>query len=232
MTVIEVCVESPDGVRAARDGGADRVELCRDLRWGGLTPTFPMIEASLGYAPLEGLRILVRENKDTFDLSQAEVIEQGKIIKSIIDEFHASRVPLGFVVGGVSGDALNVDDARRWKDAAEDYDLVFHRGFDQITDWENALETLADLGYTSVLTSGSKTGKADVARLKKMVDLARSLGNISIIGSGGLRADNIDRVIADTGLEEVHFRAPVEGSEETDAELVRRIVEKVLALGR
>ena len=232
MTVVEVCVESADGVRAARDGGGDRVELCRDLKWGGLTPTFPVIEESLGFAPPQGLRILVRENKDTFNLTHEEVVEQAHIIKEVLDEFGSSQVPLGFVVGGVSGDRLDVEGAKRWRDAAEDRDLVFHRGFDQVSAWQDALGTLADIGYKSVLTAGSRTGKADIARLKEMVSLAQTLGNISIIGSGGLREGNIDQVISETGLQQVHFRAPYPGSERTDEELVRRIVDKVRSLDR
>ena len=38
-TRVEVCIDSPDGALAARDGGADRLEVCADLGAGGLTPS-------------------------------------------------------------------------------------------------------------------------------------------------------------------------------------------------
>jgi copper homeostasis protein len=36
--LIEVCVEGIDGLVAAQNAGADRVELCASLLEGGLTP--------------------------------------------------------------------------------------------------------------------------------------------------------------------------------------------------
>jgi copper homeostasis protein len=39
MTLVEICVEGAAGVAAARDAGADRVELCAALDAGGLTPS-------------------------------------------------------------------------------------------------------------------------------------------------------------------------------------------------
>ena len=40
---LEVCCGNIASVRAAIEGGADRVELCRDLELDGLTPSREMI---------------------------------------------------------------------------------------------------------------------------------------------------------------------------------------------
>ena len=38
-TVVEICVDTPQGIAAAVQGGADRIELCAALALGGLTPS-------------------------------------------------------------------------------------------------------------------------------------------------------------------------------------------------
>ncbi len=230
MTVIEVCVEDVEGVRAARDGGADRVELCRDLATGGLTPPFPVIEEALGYAPVQGLRILVRENPTSFQLTDVEIQEQADIISAILSEFGSSYVPIGFVVGGLQGDQIDLLGAKLWREAAGECDLVFHRGFDRVSNRDVALTALAGLGYDAVLTAGSAAGVANTKVLAELVALSDQLGSIEIIGSGGLRDGNIAEVIQRTGLREVHFRAPRPDGFRTDERLVKRTVEAVRAL--
>ena len=102
MTIVEVCVDSVKGVKVAREGGGDRVELCRELWCGGLTPSLDTIESALECAPRLGLRILVRENPTSFFLTPAQVEEQVELIATIADRFDGSGVPLGFVVGGLA----------------------------------------------------------------------------------------------------------------------------------
>ena len=38
-TNLEICIDSCPGIDAAVEGGADRIELCSSLVYGGLTPT-------------------------------------------------------------------------------------------------------------------------------------------------------------------------------------------------
>src|SRR5581483_4637598 len=54
--LFESCVESCEGVRAAREAGAHRVELCANLLEGGTTPSLGMIRRA---RMVEGIRLHV-----------------------------------------------------------------------------------------------------------------------------------------------------------------------------
>ena len=47
MPLIEICVEGIDGLLAAQEAGADRVELCASLVEGGITPSFGTVREAL-----------------------------------------------------------------------------------------------------------------------------------------------------------------------------------------
>ena len=47
MAKFEICVTSLQGVKAALEAGADRVELCSGLTEGGLTPSYALIKRAV-----------------------------------------------------------------------------------------------------------------------------------------------------------------------------------------
>ena len=49
---IEICVEGTDGLIAAQNAGADRVELCASLIEGGLTPSLGVVREALRVATI------------------------------------------------------------------------------------------------------------------------------------------------------------------------------------
>src|SRR5215218_5426095 len=59
--LLEVIVQTVDDALAAQDGGADRLELVRDLDVGGLTPSMALVDAIQDATQLP-LRVMVREN--------------------------------------------------------------------------------------------------------------------------------------------------------------------------
>ena len=211
VRTIELCVESAEDARLGVGLGVDRIELCRELQCGGLTPSLPEIMDSLEMYPPQGLRILVRQNPTSFILSAGE-------INGIVDEVTFLRTetfgkepvgapPAGFVVGAIT-DTGNLDPTvlNRFRTAAGDRPLTFHRAFDQVKDQQTALEMLIDAGFESVLTTGGDPSQANPKQLEKLVSWAD--GRIEILASGGLRSNNVREITAAANVTAVHMRAP------------------------
>lgn len=221
MTIVEICVEDAVGVRRARDGGADRIEICTDLSCGGLTPAFDDVEAALEVAPSGGVQVLVRPRPGEFVHTREEVDRIASDIETLSSIGRGAPVRLGFVVGVVTRDGnIDVDAAARLRDAARDAPLTFHRGFDQVIDQDRGLDILMELGYDRVLTTGGDPAVAQPRALARLVE--RGGEDIVILVSGGLRAHNVAEVVAACGASEVHMRAP--GTSGTDQAEVERIV--------
>src|SRR5258708_31967926 len=69
--MIEVCIEGVDGLLAAQDAGADRVELCASLLEGGITPSLGVIQEALRRARVP-VHVMVRPRGGDFLYSQVE----------------------------------------------------------------------------------------------------------------------------------------------------------------
>ena len=69
--LLEVCIDDPEGLRAAQTGGADRLELCSALGLGGLTPS----PALVAMAARDGIAALamIRPRAGDFVWTEAEV---------------------------------------------------------------------------------------------------------------------------------------------------------------
>jgi copper homeostasis protein len=71
-------------------------------------------------------------------------------------------------------------------------------------DPSDALETLITLGVDRVLTSGQEASV--IEGLELIVDLVnRAAGRIVVMPGGGITDRNVGRVVAATGVTEVHF---------------------------
>lgn len=221
MIPVEICVEDIAGVRAGFAAGAQRVELCSNLEVGGLTPPAAQVLEALQVqqeiAPQGTVMVLVRPRAGDFVYSEAEIMQTCEQIAEILDLYNAlrarnatcntvspvpaaahspqSKANLGFVVGAVTNSG-KLDNAalKRFRAAAGDKPLTFHRAFDTLTDQFTALEELISLGYQRVLTTGGDKTRAQPARLRALVQAAA--GKLGIIASGGLRSYNLEQMCA------------------------------------
>jgi copper homeostasis protein len=199
LPLIEICVEGIDGLTAAQNAGADRVELCAGLIEGGITPSFGTVRTALELAKIP-FHVIVRPRGGDFLYSPAEH-------RSMVADVLALR-DLG--VAGVVVGCLNADgtiDEKRMSDlvaAAGPLNVTCHRAFDMTRDPSEALEALIRCKVGRVLTSGQRDTAAEGAEL--LAELVRqAAGRIIILGCGALDPDNIGAVRRKTRLIEMHF---------------------------
>lgn len=199
--LVEICVEGIDGLIAAQEAGADRVELCASLLEGGITPSVGTIRAARAVAKIP-FHAIIRPRGGDFLYSEAE-------FRSMVADVETCREfgIAGVVVGCLRPDGT-VDEPRMRQlvDAAGSLSVTCHRAFDMTRDPFEALEALIACGVDRVLTSGQRDRAEDGAELlSKLVRVAA--GRIVVMGCGGLRPDNVAAILAQTKLEEIHFAA-------------------------
>lgn len=240
---IEIAVQDVDGARIALEEGADRIELCAALECGGLTPSFGMIQTCAHVGVTLGVQVLIRPRGGSFVFDEAEKSVQIVDVRSAI-----LAGASGVVVGGMTADG-RIDEpfARNLVAAARDeavrcnrkVKVVFHRAFDMLDDLFSGLETLMDLGFDRVLTSG---GASDVpSGLETLRALAeRADGRIEIEAGGGVTVESIPALLG-AGVPAVHLSAkkrvgsdggPGGGGDSVIFRTDRRIVREAVSAAR
>ena len=80
---------------------------------------------------------------------------------------------------------------------------VFHRAFDCVTDINEAMQTLIEIGVDRVLTSGLKS--TAIAGAETIQYLQKEYGEqIEILAGSGLNAQNVQDLIRKTNVKQIH----------------------------
>lgn len=198
--MLEICCGSYyDAVQAA-SGGAKRIELNSGLHLGGLTPSLGTLE-------------LVKENCQIRTV--AMVRPRGGGFHYCRQDFEVmerdARILVSHGADGIAFGCLNEDASiNRWQNerlaaVIHEYgkEAVFHRAFDCTRDPYRSIELLIDMGIDRVLTSGLAAKAEDGAELLKELQ-ARYGQEIEILAGSGIHAGNAGRLMADTGITQVH----------------------------
>ncbi len=196
---IEFCIDSVEGAIAAKQYGADRVELCTALDVGGLTPNFGLIRQCVqqGIA----VHVMIRYPAGGFNYTKKDILIMLHDIKKAK---YAGAV--GVVFGCLTPqNNLDVESNIELIQAAKKLELkvTFHRAFDFLDNPKSALSSLINLGVDRVLTSG-KHEKAiqGIENIKELVKQAN--GEIEIMAGSGVNSDNA-LVLSETGIDALHF---------------------------
>jgi copper homeostasis protein len=194
----ELCAETLQACLAAKEGGADRIELCSALSEDGLTPSHGLIRAAVERSGLP-VHVLLRPRSGDFFYSD----EEFAIMQA--DLLHARSLGAkGFALGVLLADAtVDIERTRKLVELASPLEVTFHRAFDLVPSLDQALEDIVTAGCGRVLTSG---GESDVvAGAAKLASLVEQAGNkIDVAVGGGLRISNAAAVAQTTGAGHFH----------------------------
>jgi copper homeostasis protein len=199
--ICEICVDSVAGVRAAKDAGAQRVELCADLLEGGITPSLGMIRQARTVTGID-INVMIRPRGGDFLFNDDEFASMQVDIETAKAE-GANGVVIGLLA---SAGEIDVARTRELVALARPLSVTFHRAFDVAAEPFSALETLIELCVDRVLTSGQEPSVLE--GLPLIVELMKRAGDrIVIIPGGGITARNVERIVAAARPREIHFAA-------------------------
>lgn len=198
---LEICAADIASVKAAADGGADRIELCAALSEGGLTPSEGFIRKALEEKRLK-VNVLIRPRSGNFVYSPAE----KEIILSDIALCRRLGAN-GVVIGALLPDgSLDTDFCREMLASAGEMETTFHRAFDVCSSPDKTLEQLIELGFTRILTSGQESsamqGAANIRRIAGLAD-----GRILIMAGAGVNPGNIADLKSESQADDFHASA-------------------------
>ncbi len=196
--LLEVIVTNLTEALAAESGGADRLEIVRDLEQGGLTPSVSLV-ADIVQAVSVPVRVMIRDNATMSIASAAEV----KHLRSSAERF----VDLG-VDGLVAGflDAGRIDFSTMTAALPQSLvtNVTFHRAFDETANQSCVLRQLAEIRQVDrVLTRGGE-GRWD-ERYGNVARWQREAGSkLIMLFAVGLNSSRLGEIAANAEIQEVH----------------------------
>ncbi|XP_043272870.1 copper homeostasis protein cutC homolog isoform X2 [Venturia canescens] len=199
---MEICVDSIESAKNAISGGANRLEVCSALSEGGLTPTPGLIKSIRNHDGNIKLYAMIRLRSGDFVYSRDEM--DGMLYDLEVLKGHEVD---GFVFGALRQDgSIDSDYCREIISAAKPKPVTFHRAFDEAVYPLKSIESIIDLGFERVLTSGQRnTAIEGVQLIKKLID--RADDRIVIMPGSGINPTNIEAIKSQTGAREFHASA-------------------------
>ncbi|GGF08807.1 copper homeostasis protein CutC [Flavobacterium limi] len=182
---LEIACFNYESALIAQDNGADRIELCENMRLGGTTPNYVLTVRVREKLSIK-MHVIIRPRGGDFFYTDEEIVEMKQDIK----QFKKLGVD-GFVFGILNEDgSVNKKKNQELVNLAHPLSCTFHRAFDVVKDAEQALEDIINCGFKTILTSGQEINVEEgIFNLEKIQKLANN--RIEIMPGGGLRSSNI-----------------------------------------
>ncbi|MEO8520320.1 MAG: copper homeostasis protein CutC [Acidobacteriota bacterium] len=224
--LLEVIVQTVADAAAAALGGADRLEIVRDIRQGGLTPSLALVRAIAAATRLP-LRVMVRDN-DGYRLGADEL--PG--LRRAAAQFAEAGVD-GLVIGFATGGRPDPDAVSRVLAAAPGVRATFHRAFDVLDDPAAAIPDIARISGVDRILTGGGEGPADV-RCRRLAEYSRlaAAPGLRIIAGGGVDEAALALFAREGCVGEVHVGRAARDDGEPDSPVSAARVRRLKSLLR
>ncbi len=221
MKKIEIACFNLESALLAQKAEADRVELCADMSVGGTTPTIEIIQQAREHLTID-LYVMIRPRGGNFVCSEAE-FEQMKLEIETIKKLGVN----GFVFGILKDDkTINLEQNEVLVELAKPLPCTFHRAFDEVLNYEKALEDVISCGFSTILTSGTFPNVMEGKEVLKQL-VIQANNRIEIMPGGGLRSTNISALDEIVNANWYHSSAITDGSEIASPEEIVQLKKKL-----
>ena len=220
--VIEICCSSISSIKNAINYGANRIELCQDLRNDGITPSKRLLNSAIKIST-KPINVLIRPRIGDFFYSSEEI----KLIEYEIKQIKS--LPINGIVIGILNreNDLPINVLKKLVQIIKPLDLTFHRAFDIVNNPIKSMNKLIEIGFDRILTSGqSDTAEKGLKMLLELKEKAN--GKISIMPGGGINENNC-HIFLNNGFNEIHLSAKKKKKENkiepiADPEIIKKVV--------
>jgi copper homeostasis protein len=227
MPLLEVIVCSVAGALEAESGGADRLEIVSDLRRGGLTPPYELVEGIRNVVDLP-VRVMLRESEG-YEISGEDEIDR----LCVAAERFASLEVEGFVLGFLKDREVDIELTQRVLGSVPRMRATFHHAFEHARDQLMALSAIKHLPQVDRVLSNGGADNLE-SRVRRLGQYERAAApELIILAGGGINDDAISKIGRETRIREFHVgRASREGFEvegAVQASLVNGLVRTLIS---
>jgi copper homeostasis protein len=192
--ILEACVGNINQAIHAVNLGANRLEICENLRVGGTTPSYGTLQTAKDLLEDIDIVAMIRPRGGDFVYSDLEMVVMEKDIQ-MCKNLRIEAVAIGILNEHHEIDYENV---YRMVKFAGFLNVVFHKAIDMVEKPYKEIRKLADVGVTRILTSGGEKRAVDgIDIINRMVDEGDKYG-IEIVVAGGVTKQNLNILKAET----------------------------------
>lgn len=222
MKKVEIACCNIESVINANNGGASRIELFENLTDGGCTPSYGMIKKAKEVSKIP-VYVMIRPRGGNFIYS-ADEMDTMKTDIEICNQLNVDGIVFGILD---EFSEVDIDKCKELLSLWNNKLATFHRACDETKDLDKSINTIIELGFERVLTSGGRN--TAIEGVWNILDLYKKYKDkISIMAGSGITAENVHLF---SELDEIHSTCKAVKKEGgmfgnymiSDAELVKKL---------